>query len=338
MVIPARNEAEVIGATIASLAGQEWSAPLPVILVDDQSTDATAETARSAAAASSGKISLRVVTAPSLPQGWAGKVWAMHQGITVLAGEPNPPRYVLFSDADIVHGPNTIRELVARAEDTGSEMTSLMVRLRCSSLAERLMIPAFVFFFRMLYPFRRANNPQYRLAAAAGGTMLVRWSAIERIGGMAAIQGALIDDCSLASAIKRGGHRIWIGLSAESSSTRGYGCMREVIAMVARSAYTQLGYSPMRLLGCLVGLSVVFLVPPAVLAAGGYPAIVGALAWVLMICLYLPMVRFYKQPAASALLLPVAATFYLYATLLSAGCHYRGIGGQWKGRTRSSAF
>jgi hopene-associated glycosyltransferase HpnB len=209
-----------------------------------------------------------------------------------------------------------------------------MVRLQCRSATEKLMIPAFVFFFKMLYPFRRINNASDALAGAAGGTMLVRRAALDRIGGMASIRGELIDDCALAREIKRGGRRIWVGLSDVSFSTREYGRLAEIVHMVARTAYTQLGYSPIRLVGCIIGLSLVYLAPVATLFFEGWTSVCAAVTLMLMACLYLPMVRFYRQSPLWALLLPVTASVYLYATVLSAVRMHLGKGGQWKGRSR----
>jgi hopene-associated glycosyltransferase HpnB len=258
----------------------------------------------------------------------------MHQGITRGISPSDQARYILLSDADISHGENAIRELVCRAEAGGCDLTSFMVRLQCRSAAEKLMIPAFVFFFKMLYPFRRINNAADSLAGAAGGTMLVRRNALERIGGMASIRGELIDDCALAREIKRGGRRIWLGLSEASVSTREYGRLSEIIHMIARTAYTQLGYSPVRLIGCVAGLALVYLAPVGLLFVGGWTAGIAAVTLLLMAGLYLSMVRFYKQSPVWALLLPVTASIYLYATLLSAVRTHTGRGGQWKGRSR----
>jgi len=330
-VIPARNEAGGIGETLASLAAQEYPGEIRVVVVDDHSDDGTATAAQAAAAAAGLAGRLTLLAAEPLPPGWAGKVWAMHQGLTRLA--EHEPGYVLFSDADIRHGPGVLRELVGRAEAEALDLASLMVRLRCETAAERLLIPAFVFFFRLLYPFRRVNDPAHPLAGAAGGTMLVRAAALRRIGGLKSIRGALIDDCALAAAVKRGGHRLWLGLAVTSESTRGYGSVRDVLAMIARTAYTQLGYSPLRLAGCVGGLALTFLAPPALAAAAPGPGRwLGLAAWGLMAGLYLPMVRFYRQSPLWAPLLPLTAALYLWATLASAWAYHRGRGGGWKGR------
>lgn len=345
VVIPARNESEVIAATLKSLWEQDYPQPINIVLVDDQSTDGTADTALATAQECATLPHLHIVSAESLPPGWTGKVWAMHQGITRgLAHFDGPQtdttstsaRFILFSDADIIHGRTAIRELVCRAEAASLDLASFMVRLRCESLPERLMIPAFVFFFKMLYPFRWSNDPSHRLAAAAGGTMLLRRSALNRLDDLRCIKSELIDDCALARAVKKGAHPIWIGLSATSESNRSYGTLPEIVHMVARTAYTQLGYSPIQLAGCILGLSLTFLAPVALtLSLNGLPALIGATIWLLMSLLYLPMIRFYRSSPIWIFTLPITATLYMIATLLSAIRHHRGRGGQWKGRNQS---
>lgn len=335
-VIPARNEADGIAATLRSLWEQDYPGDLHVVLVDDESDDGTAEIAREAAREYGQEVRLRIVSAPPRSPEWTGKVWAMHQGLRHGLPSNDSVTYVLFSDADITHGPGALRELVCRAEAGKCDLASFMVRLQCRTLPERLMIPAFVFFFRMLYPFRRINNPAHPLAGAAGGTMLVRRTALKRIGGLTAIQGELIDDCSLARAIKQGRHRLWVGLSETSASTRSYWHLREILQMIARTAYTQLGYSPLRLLGCILGLTLTFLAPPFLLLfASGWTAAIGGFVWLLMSLLYLPMIRFYRLSPLWAPLLPFTALLYLWATLFSAWNYHRGKGGQWKGRSQS---
>jgi hopene-associated glycosyltransferase HpnB len=336
-VIPARNEAPVIGETLQSLLRQGYPGLSRVVVVDDHSEDGTAEAAYRAVREDGRQGEIQVFVSAPLPECWTGKVWAMHQGVEQALSMEDGPRYILFSDADISNGPGTLKELVSRAEAGHYDLTSYMVRLRCESLPERLMIPAFVFFFRMLYPFRRVNDPGDPLAGAAGGTMLVRSDALERIGGLAVIRHALIDDCAIAGEIKRGGHAIWLGLSETSSSTRGYGTLGEVILMIARTAYTQLGYSPVRLAACVAGLALTFLAPPLLLAfARGWVAVLGGSAWLIMSLLYLPMVRFYRQSPLLAALLPLTAVLYLWATVLSAWLHHRGRGGLWKGRAQGT--
>lgn len=334
-VIPARDEEETIPQTLYSLWSQDYPGGLRIVVVDDHSQDRTAEAALRLAREMGRENELQLVLAEPLPPGWTGKVWAMQQGLSRGVDPDEAARYILFSDADICHGPNALQELVCRAEASSCDLASFMVRLQCRTAAERLMMPAFVFFFRMLYPFRRINAPSNRLAGAAGGTMLVRRDALVRIGGLTCIRKELIDDCALAHEIKQGGNRIWLGLSAASCSTRRYSRLSEILQMIARTAYTQLRCSPLRLSGCAVGLALVYLAPPLLLTAGGFAAVLGGLAWLLMSLLYLPMVRFYRQSALWAFLLPFITLLYLWATLLSAWRYHRGRGGQWKGRSFS---
>ncbi len=334
VIIPARNEEEGIGGTLRTLFTQDYSSPLRIVVVDDHSTDATARKALETAQELGREQDLTVIPAEPLPARWTGKVWAMHQGVTRELLAEDPATYLLFSDADIHHDPCAVRELVTRSEADQLDLASFMVRLRCDNGAESLMIPAFVFFFRMLYPFRWSNDPANPMAAAAGGTMLLRRSALPRLDNLTCIHDALIDDCALARSVKKGGNRIWLGLSDTSSSTRSYHSLGEIVHMVARTAYTQLDYSPLQLLGCLVGLTLTFLLPVALtFSRTGLPALVGAALWLLMARLYLPMIRFYHRSPLLALTLPLTATLYLYATLLSAIRHHSGRGGQWKGRT-----
>jgi hopene-associated glycosyltransferase HpnB len=335
VVIPARNEAGTIAATLKSLWSQAYPGPFRIVVVDDHSEDETNAAAWRTAVSLGTAGELTVLAAEPLPHGWAGKVWAMDQGYRRCIPADDPAVYVLFSDADIEHGPGVLRELVRRAESGRLDLSSLMVRLHCGSVSERLMIPAFVFFFRLLYPFRWVNNPNRKTAGAAGGTMLVRRAALDRIGGPACIRGALIDDCALAAAIKRGGHPIWLGLSDSSRSTRGYGSLAGILRMIARTAYTQLRYSPAALLLCVLGLALTFLAPPLLVLAGhGSARTLGGVAWVMMSALYLPMVRFYRLCPLWSLSLPLTSVLYLWATLCSAYSHHRGRGEEWKGRTQ----
>lgn len=333
VLIPARNEEETLPETLRSLWRQNYPGSVRIVVVDDHSEDRTAEAARRTAREMEREDDLTLLTAEPLPPDWTGKVWAMQQGWSRGVPADDPARYILFSDADIAHGEDALREMASRAEADRLDLVSFMVRLRCENTAERLMIPAFVFFFRMLYPFRRINDPADSLAGAAGGAMLARREALERIGGLTKIRRALIDDCALAREIKRGGHRLWIGLSDASVSLRRYETLREIFQMIARSAYAQLNNSPLRLAVCVAGLSLTFLAPPLLLAlASGWAAVFGGLAWLLMSLLYLPMVRYYRQSPLRALLLPLTALLYLWATLLSGWRYHRRRGGQWKGR------
>lgn len=325
-VVPARNEAEGVGTAVASLLAQDYPGDFSVVLVDDHSSDGTAEIAR--AAAKDAPSRLRVVTAASLPQGWTGKLWALGEGVRQI--ETLPDLY-LFTDADIAHHRSNLSELVTRLEGEGRDLVSLMVKLRCESFAERFLIPPFVFFFALLYPFAWSNDPRKSTAAAAGGCILVRRSAYERIGGYAAIRGELIDDCALAQAIKRGGS-IWLGLTRDTRSLRPYPRLADIWNMVARTAYTQLRHSPLLLAGTVLGMAVTYLAPPLLLLAGGNAAWLGLAAWLALSLAYLPMLRFYGRSVMWAPLLPAAASVYLAATVDSAWRHWQGKGGEWKGR------
>ena len=324
-VVPARKEADVVGRAVASLAAQRYAGEFRMILVDDASEDGTASIAQQEAP------ELRVITARPLPPGWAGKVWAVAEG--VRAGGASD--YLLLTDADIVHPPGHLAALVARAEDFEYDLVSYMVRLHCRSLAEQALIPAFVFFFFLLYPPSWISDPRRGTAGAAGGCMLVRRAALERIGGMARIRGELIDDCALARAVKDSGGSVWLGLSDEAASLRRYGTFGEIGQMISRSAYTQLRHSPLLLAGTVAGLALVYLAPPLLTLAGphGAPAGMGALAWLLMSAAYWPAVRHSTRYWFWAPLLPLIAVFYLFATLHSAASYWLGRGGMWKGRT-----
>jgi hopene-associated glycosyltransferase HpnB len=275
---------------------------------------------------------LTVIDTPDLPEGWTGKVAAMQAGV-----QQSKAPFILFTDADIVHHPNSLQHLVAKAEHSQLDLTSLMVKLYCESWAERLMIPAFVFFFAMLYPFRRANNPRSRVAAAAGGVMLVRRVVLDEAGGLQKIKNALIDDCSLAALIKKCSNRIYLGLTHDVHSIRPYHTMDDIHDMIARTAYTQLHYSPLYLLGCLLGLSLLFIVPVwAILSLKTSAMMLGLIIWYEIFVLYRPTIRFYGRSLAWAASLPLAALFYMLATIDSALRYYRGKGGNWKGRYQTS--
>ena len=327
-VVPARNEADVVGRAMSSLAAQRYVGEFHMILVDDASQDGTAALALEAAP------QLRVVTARPLPPGWTGKMWAVAEGVRAADSE-----YLLLTDADIVHPPEHLAELVALSQEGGYDLVSYMVRLHCRSLAEQALIPAFVFFFFLLYPPAWIRDPRRRTAGAAGGCMLVRRAALERIGGVARIRGELIDDCALARAIKHSGGRVWLGLSDTAASIREYRTFGEIGQMISRTAYTQLGYSPLVLAGTVAGLAVAYLAPPLLTLAAprGAAAGMGAMAWLLMSATYWPAVRYSTRHWFWAPLLPAIALFYLCATLHSAVAHWRGRGGMWKGRARSGA-
>jgi hopene-associated glycosyltransferase HpnB len=327
-IVPARDEAEVIGRAIGSLRAQDYPGRFRIILVDDSSSDGTADSAR----ATQGPHALEVLTGQPLASGWTGKLWAVAQGVE-HAGPA--PRHLWLTDADIAHEPDTLRTLVARGEAGGLTLVSLMAELRCTSLAERALIPAFVFFFQMLYPFGRVNRPNGP-GAAAGGCMLVRRDALAAAGGIAAIRTALIDDCTLGALLKKQGP-IWLGLTHRSRSIRAYDDAGVIAAMISRSAYAQLGYSPLLLVGTLVGLALIYGAPPVLTLAGtGWAQIAGATAWALMAISFQPMLRFYRRSPLWGVALPLIAAFYAGCTLLSAWQHMRGRGGMWKGRAQAS--
>ena len=326
VVIPARNEAATIGRTVSSLAAQEWPGPLHIWVVDDSSTDATAELARQA-----GGDKVTVLHADPLPAGWTGKLWALATGVEQAL--PWKPEYLLFTDADIEHDTGSIPRLVARAEHGGFDIVSVMVRLHCESGAERLLIPAFVFFFFMLYPPRWIARRDRGTAGAAGGCVLIRPEALARIGGIQSIRGELIDDCSLAAVVKRTGGSVWLGLSENTRSIRPYPNFADIRHMIARTAFTQLRYSWLLLLGTIAGMSLLYVVPVLAALRG---SLFGIAAWLTMTAIYLPMVRFYRQPAWTAALLPVAGLFYTAATIESALRYRVGRGGTWKGRHQAA--
>jgi hopene-associated glycosyltransferase HpnB len=335
VIIPARNEAPLVGQGVRSLLEQNYAGPLHIFLVDDDSSDATVEVARRSAAAVGAPERLTIVSARPLPPGWTGKVWALAEGLR--AAESFSAEYFLLTDADIEHGPEAIAEMVARAENGGYALVSRMATLSCSSTAERALIPAFVFFFFMLYPPDWVARRDRRTAAAAGGCMLMRAEALKRIGGIAAIRGELIDDCALARAVKPAGN-LWLGLAEDTRSLRLYGGWREIESMISRTAFTQLRHSALLLAGTLAAMALTFLGPPLLLAAGGWPALAGGCAWLLMTVPYLRMLRFYRCSPLWAPLLPLIATFYMAATAHSAVRYWRGRGGLWKGRVQDSVL
>ena len=329
-VVPARNEADVIRDTIGSLLAQDYPGRLRVVLVDDESEDGTADAARALDDGSK----LTVMTGAKRPEGWTGKLWAVSQGVA-RATEQDAPDYLWLTDADIAHTPDNLQHLVARAEADKLTLTSLMAKLHCKSWQERFFIPAFVYFFDMLYPFGWVNDPKTRTAAAAGGCMLIRRDALEAAGGIAAIRHEIIDDCAMGRLMKAKGP-IWLGLTNRARSIRPYAGMGELRRMVARTAYAQLGYSPLMLLGTLAGLVLMFLAPPAwALFAQGDSWIVGAVTWGLMAASFRPMSRFYGRSPLWGLALPAIGLVYAVFTLDSAIQHWRGRGGMWKGRAQA---
>ncbi len=323
IIVPARNEAETIVACLQSLLAQDYNGPFRVILVDDLSSDGTG-----ALADAIGDPRLTVLRGAAHPAAWSGKLWAVHQGVA----EAGRAEILLLTDADIVHAPRHLATLVSQMQAGGLDMVSEMVALHCERAAEYALVPPFVFFFQKLYPFAWVNDPGHRAAAAAGGTVLIRAAALARVGGVAAMRGALIDDVTLARRVKAGG-RIWLGHSGLATSIRPYRHVADVWRMVARCAFVQLGYSPWRLAGAVAGMVLVYLVPPLLTVSGqGAARLMGLLAWALMTASYLPTLRRFGLNAAWAVCLPFAAMFYTAATLGSAVDHYRGRGTVWKQR------
>ena len=332
-VVPARNEANHIAASIGSLLRQEYSGSFRIVLVDDDSSDETALIATRAAA--SAPSQLIVVGSESPPRGWTGKIWAVKQGIA--SAEELKPEYLLLTDADIVHAPDTLAWLVKHARAGGFVLTSLMAKLRCESLAERTHVPAFIYFFQMLFPFSWVSKPDASTAAAAGGCMLVRADALENAGGIASIRNALIDDCSLAEKLKKVGP-VWLGLTDRSRSIRPYDTLADVRRMIARSAYAQLRYSPLLLAATIAMMVLTFIGPPLLaIFATGLPRFLGIVVWLAMTISYIPILRFYRLSPLWSLALPGIAALYLYYTIISAYDHMRGRGGQWKGRIHADA-
>jgi hopene-associated glycosyltransferase HpnB len=330
-VVPARNEAELIGPVVTSLLNQ--GVAMPVILVDDESTDGTADVARHAAEKAGKADALIVIHSKPLPAGWTGKLWAMHQGIEYA--RTFDPAWLLLADADVLHGAETVANLGRIASQGHYDLVSYMVKLHCESLAEKLLIPPFVYFFFMLYPPAWIRDTRRSSAGAAGGCMLVRAETLERAGGLEAIRGAVIDDCSLARLLKRHGGRLWIGLTDQSQSLRRYQTFSDIEHMVSRTAFNQLKHSSLLLLGTIAGMVITYLAPPLLLLTGGRLAIfMGAAAWAVMTMTYSTMVRYYRLNPAWALTLPLAALFYLGATIHSAVKYWNRSGGEWKGRVQ----
>jgi len=341
-IVPARDEADAIGQAVSSLLMQDYAGPFHVIVVDDHSADGTADVARAAAQRAQRADRLSVIAARPLPAGWSGKVWAQSQGIEAARALNLAADWFWLTDADIGHPANALAQLVTRARSEGRDLVSLMVRLRCDSFWEKALIPAFVFFFAKLYPFAWVNDSRRRTAAAAGGCMLVRRAALEQAGGIESIRAELIDDCSLAARIKHrsgGPHAIRLDVAAHSVSLRPYDSWRDIWNMIARTAFTQLHYSAWLLAGTLVGMAIIYLLPPVAallsLVIGhsmNWPA---WLAWAAMSAVYAPMLRYYRRSLCWAPALPLIALFYVGATFASAWRYWRGKGGQWKSRVQA---
>jgi hopene-associated glycosyltransferase HpnB len=340
-VIPARNEADILPACLPGLLGQEYDGRFSVIVVDDDSTDDTAKVAAELGAAAADR-ELTVVSARPAPPRWAGKVWAMSEGARAV---PADAEYILFTDADIGYAPGSVARIVRSAAAGQFALVSQMALLRTGNRAEKLLIPAFVYFFAQLYPFRRVSRPRARTAAAAGGCMLVRADALAAAGGLAQISGARIDDVALGTLLKRAGGRCWLGLTTDVTSLRPYDRLADIWDMVARSAYTQLHYSLALTAGTVLGLAWLYLLPPVAAVAGlvmlgagataataGWLAAAGLTGWLLMAGTYVPMLRLYRLSPLRAPSLPLIAAMYAAMTADSARRHHGGRGGEWKGR------
>ena len=333
-VVPARNEAGTIAQTVSSLAGQDYPGEFSIVVVDDHSEDGTAAFARKAAAESGAAERIAIHSAADLPPGWTGKLWALNEG--AQAASESKPDFLWFTDADVVHAPDTLKRLVFRAEKGSLDLASLMVLLQAKTFPERLLIPPFLYFFLLLYPPRWIADPNASTAGAAGGCILLRRNVLAPIGGFASIRGEVIDDCALARAVKSRGGRIWMGLTRASVSLRSYGSFAEIRDMIARTAFTQLRYSLVLLIAALAGLFATFLLAWVLFFA--YPGEAWLLvdsAIALMAASFLVTVRFYNLSTAWVLTLPVAAIFYGYATCVSAARYWLGRGGQWKGRAQA---
>ena len=331
-VVPARDEADCVAESIASLLDQHYPGNFSVILVDDQSIDDTAAFASHAAKARGASGRLTIISGKPPPAGWMGKTWAQQQGIDLAQRCSPRPAYLLLTDADIVHAPDTLSWLVGRAQSTGSVLTSLMAKLNCESFAEQALIPAFIYFFQMLYPFRWVNEPRRRTAAAAGGCMLVHFDTLAQAGGIAAIAYAVIDDCALAKKLKKHGP-IWLGLTERVRSIRLYPRLDDIRRMVTRSAYAQLNYSPLLLAGMIAGLALIYVAPVGfALLGSGFAQLLGIASWILMAFSFGPTLRFYRMPGWWPPTLPAIALVYMAFTLDSAWQHLRMGGAIWKGR------
>jgi hopene-associated glycosyltransferase HpnB len=326
VVVPARDEAPLIAETLGSLLRQDYAGPLRIILVDDGSGDGTGAISRRLAAKQPGRLD--VLEGAPRPTGWSGKLWAIAQGLA----QADTGEFILLADADIVHDPRHLATLIAQAERHDLDLVSEMVALACETPAERALVPAFVYFFQLLYPFARVNDPMHATAAAAGGTVLIRRRALQRIRGIEAVRGALIDDVALAAAIKPGG-RIWLGHSGLARSIRQYPSMADIWRMVSRTAYVQLRYSPLLVVGTVLSMALTFLLPPVAAIFGhGIARWFGWLAWGGMATSYWPTLHRYHRSVLWAPSLPLIAAFYSAATIQSAINHYRGRGVAWKGR------
>lgn len=333
-IVPARNESETIARAVSALAKQDYPGEFSIVVVDDHSEDGTAALAMQAAKESGATNRVLVHAAAPLPSGWTGKLWALNEGIS-LATE-KAPAFFWFTDADVVHAPDTLRRLVFRAERDSLDLTSLMVLLQAKTLPERFLIPPFLYFFLMLYPPRWIADPKARTAGAAGGCILLRRAALDRIGGLATIRNEVIDDCALARAVKKSGGKIWMGLTRASVSLRQYRTFAEIRDMIARTAFSQLRHSFILLVLTLAALFATFCLAWILFLTGNDPAwIMASTAISIMTTTFLLTVSFYGISSLWSFTLPLAALFYAYATCFSAARHYVGRGAQWKGRSHA---
>jgi hopene-associated glycosyltransferase HpnB len=332
-VIPARNEADTIREALASHLAQDYPGAYQIVLIDDQSTDATP---RLAAAAAGANPALSIIDGGPLPKGWTGKLWAVKQGLDAVDNLSPGAKYVLFTDADIRHSPNNLRDLVAKAESGNLALVSQMALLRCLSIWERLLIPAFVLYFQMLYPFRWVNDPRRKIAAGAGGCMLVNREILAKAGGLEKIRDRVIDDCALAQLLKPFAP-VWLGLTRDCVSLRAYDPLHDIWAMVTRTAFVQLSFSALLLVGTVIAMGIVYLFPPVSVALGFHiPSptvlVIGIAAWILMSACYLPTLRLYRQPAWATVFMPVSALLYTFMTLDSARRFLTGRPPSWRDR------
>lgn len=336
-VVPARNEADVIADAVGSLLAQSYPGEFSVILIDDQSNDGTGDAAMNEAVKLAAMDRLTILRGTEPPAGWTGKLNAMATGVRAIEAK-TAPDYILFTDADIAYrDPKALQRLVRGALAKGTVLTSLMVKLRCDSMSEKLLIPAFVFFFQKLYPFAWVNNPANKVAAAAGGCMLVKYDALARAGGVAAIRGALIDDCAMGALLKKQGP-VFLGLTEAVESIRPYDDFNHIRRMVSRSAYSQLDYNPLKLLGSVLGMALTYMAPPCLaLFAAGWPGLLGAGVWAVMALSFQPILRLYRRSPMWGVALPFIALLYLGFTVDSAIQHWLGRGGAWKGRYQAAA-
>ena len=335
-LVPARNEEDTIAACLTALAAQDYAGAFRVVVINDDSTDLTRETAVQASG-SSGRIAIEVLDAPPLEAGWAGKLWALQHGLERVRAAETSEDFLWLTDADVVHAPDTLSRLVAHAQAGDRALVSLMVKLTCSGFWERMLVPAFIFFFQMLYPFRAVNDRRSRIAGAAGGCILVRADALREAGGLAAVKEALIDDCALARLIKKRGHDVWLGLGESSSSLRPYSGLAEFWRMVARSAFVQLRFSYILLTISMIGMAIAFLSAPVVIISfflheNIWALGLSGLSWTMMSLAYVPCLRYHGLSGLRAPFLPFAAFLYLLMTIHSAARYLTGTGSNWKNR------